>query len=143
MKSLECVRSAEFLEITSFGRQKLLSIWESKLALIVIFNKHWLLNSILWYHLLHSHQRHLEVKINQIPGFLLSKQSQWLPCKYRAGVGTVCAPPQPCPCVRSQPCPCVAKTHGDPRDRQTGAQSGEGLWRARGGRQGAGASTRG
>lgn len=94
MKSLECVRSAEFLEITSFGRQKLLSIWESKLASIVIFNKHWLLSSVLWYHLLHSRQRHLEVKINQIPGFFLpSKQSQWLPCKYRTGVGNVCAPP--------------------------------------------------
>ena len=55
MKSLKYVLSAELLEITSFGTQKLLSIWESKLVLIVIFNERWLLNSILWYHLLHSH----------------------------------------------------------------------------------------
>lgn len=42
--------------------------------------------------------------------FFPSKQSQWLPCKYRTGVGVVCAPPD---AHRSQPCPCVAVTHGD------------------------------
>lgn len=119
MKSLECVRSAEFLEITSFGRQKLLSIWESKLASIVIFNKHWLLSSVLWYHLLHSRQRHLEVKINQIPGFFcpLSRASGFL-----ASTGQVletCVLPQML--TGPRPCPCVAKTHGGPRDKEMGA----------------------